>query len=50
MSTALNSVSSSVGMTTVSSSCSPCLSSIRVSSAACAAIMRSGGAAPGRGA
>ena len=43
-----NSTSSSDGMITVSSSCSPLRSSIRVSSAACAAIMRDSGAAPGR--
>ena len=49
MSTALNSTSSSVGMTTVRSSCSPLRSSIFVSSAAWAAIMRGSGAAPGFG-
>ncbi len=48
-STVLNSTSSRVGMTTVSSSCSPLRSSIFVSSTACAAIMRAGGAAPGCG-
>ncbi len=36
-------------MTTVSSSCSPLRSSILVSSAACARIIRGSGAAPGRG-
>jgi hypothetical protein len=50
MSTVPNRTSSSVGMITVSSSCSPLRRSILVSSAACAAIMRGSGAAPGSGA
>ncbi len=49
MSTTENKVSSSAGMITVSSSCSPLRSSIRVSSAVWARIIRDTGAAPGRG-
>ena len=45
-----NATSSSSGMTSVSSSCSPLRSSVLVSSRACAAIIRGSGAAPGAGA
>ena len=45
-----NAASSSSGMTSVSSSCSPLRSSVLVSSAAWAAIIRRSGAAPGAGA
>jgi hypothetical protein len=44
-----NAASSSNGMMSVSSSCSPLRSSVRVSSVACAAIIRRRGAAPGAG-
>jgi hypothetical protein len=46
----LNAVSSSTGMISVSSSCSPLRSSVLASSVACAAIIRGIGAAPGAGA